>query len=921
MDNHTLLAHLSNTLSPDNSVRKQSESLLLNQNVQILPQILSLLLNDNSIPPQIQLVCLTLIKNRITLDWNSPNTNDDIKNTIKNQIVQFIVNFPNPFSGPNHSIVRMSLKIINIIIFFGSKEFQFDLLNYANTLISKDVDNFYIGVLFILQVSKYNRNTDNYELLDNISLNFCPVFNDFLHSYNKELENGDVNSIEKKLITHDILKILNYLTTTRIPKYFHDTIGNKLQNFCNLFVDLFFNLIKNEDYENAKWILRFFIKLQIKSKSTSYYQAEFINIFTNSILQSNISSIMQYLSNSYETITSLINIDDDNTKERNLYYLLVYITKCLAPLTFKCIEPHLNMIISNIIVRTFSISSEEIDNFTDDSADFINNNLSITFSVMFYDISNSDIKYASSLFIKKLIDSSNNFINPLVSLASQILSTDQEDKSSISCSLDILKIVESNIDQETLNSAINRIIEINRNLSNNELWLRCLIFEFFSNLNTKDINLFNHLQVNLSLSLESSQPLPILISTLKLIILKLNSSNIHPIQIMQILLTINESEHLEIVNNLIDLLAEKYPQQLIPYSSQLITSLCNSFLHIQDDENNNEFDDGSKENKLLAIIDNILTILQSINEPKNIIEINEQLNYIISSILDNAMLDLVESIMELVEQIIIQSKKVLNLEVVINSFKNYGFDYFNYYSKFFESIYCYGNEKEKNIINELMKWIIDENPAEIEINEDEFEFIEFLSSIISEMVISSTLEKYNDNGLSDEVYNKSLRLLYNAYQDKEEFWTNKMIFRCIIGGFINKPSVILNVFNNDNLIEEILTRFDNLINDGIWCTVYDLKLGIVGTLSIIKVSSDNLNIKSISMTVCHKLCDKMNDAIEHRDKLKSMCGSISNGEDLGEDGEFGLNCDDDEYDELDKVSVLDSIDVFGQVKNFLNNGQ
>lgn len=179
----------------------------------------------------------------------------------------------------------------------------------------------------------------------------------------------------------------------------------------------------------------------------------------------------------------------------------------------------------------------------------------------------------------------------------------------------------------------------------------------------------------------------------------------------------------------------------------------------------------------------------------------------------------------------------------------------------------------------------------------------------------------NDNDTSsDELFSNGLQLLYNAFEDKEEFWNNKIIFRCIMGGFLNKPNILISIFNNE-MIEEILNRFEKLINNNIWCTVYDYKLGMNSILKIIK-STSNENLKKLSMKILSILCNNVNNVIEHREKLTKICNSISNNEDLGNDGEFGFDLvNDDEYEELDKVSCLDKIDIFSEIKTFLNNNQ
>lgn len=919
MDDATLLTNLSNTLSPNNNIRKPAESLLLNQSVEILPRILSILLSqDNDIPLEIKLVCLTLIKNRIASDWNSSTTSDKIKTTVKNQIVEFIVKLPHPFAGPNHAIVKLSLRIITHILLYGDKDsFQFDLLNFANELIKKDdrsIDNFYIGVLLVLQVAKYNRNLDNNELLDNISMNFCPVYFEFLQSYGKEFQSGlSSASSEKKMISHYILKTLNYITTKRITVYFQNLNENTLQTFCALLCELFYIFNDNiEDFKSSKWILRFFIKLQIKSSlnpnDNTGYNENFLKLFKSSILPHNISSLIGYFSNNANTLSKLVDIKDDPEKERTLYYFLTYLSRCLSQSTYEYLEPHLNMIISNIIVHTLSITTEETELFEDDPIEFINTNFSSPHGSLtatnqayqLFDISSSDIKRASYSFVTKLINVKPDVVSPLISLSSNILSSNN--KFSISCALNILDLVQSHIDNDTMSNAINTIVEINKHLSQEDLWLRCLIYEFFSKI--KSASSIDLVQSHLMISLDTSLPLPLILSSLKLMVLKFSAENIDPVQIMQLLLTISDNENLELTNELIDVLVDKYPQQLVPYSSQLINSLCSSFSRIQEYSNNED-----KETKQLALLENMLTVIMSVSDKSTALEMNNQLISVISSILDNGLLDLVESTLEIVEELTSTSEQVLNLETVINSFKNYGYEFFDYYTSYFELVYCYGNLQERCVLTELLKWIVNENP--LGFDPDDTEFVEFLSNLVSNMVVSCR-ENEHDNGLSDDVYRGTLEMMFNSCKDKEEFWNNKVTFRCIIGGLYTKPMIVMDMFGS--MIQEILLRFDAMVNNGQWSTVYDIKLGLLGLLQIVKGSGGNKELKGLAMDLMSNLCNKLNGAIEHRSKLLKLATGEETVEFFNKENDDDEVEFDEEFDEINKVSILDKIDVLSEIK-------
>lgn len=947
MDTASLISHLENTLSTDNQIRKNSEKLLLNSDFNVVSEILLLITKErNNLSPEIQLIGLTMIKNRIYSDFIKNHTDSNLKSLVKSQIIEYLINFHDPFNSYNNILINMSLKIVDIILLHDDSSFQLDLLKFSNDLISsnnKTIEQFYISVLLVCQVSKRNRNLNSFELQDNISSNFLPYYYEFLKSLNDDLKIN--NSIDKfkLLISYKIIKNLNYIINTRISSYFQDINSNSLSNYCKLLSEiLYLTILKTNDVKNSKWILKFFIKLhtrvsqyeQLKSQlslnknklkfENLNYSDGFVTYLNENILKSNLNSITTYLLTSNEFLNNLVSFRNDIEKARILYYFISYLNKCLIPITFENIENNLELIISNILIPTLSINREDIENFEIDPNEFINSNLNSNLiytnsNYSLFDISNNDINLISSTFLIKLIKIKPDIVNPLTSLIYQILSS--KDLLSYSCAINILKLVQNNLDKETIIAVVNRLIEINKDLNTDDLWLRCLIYQFLSDLNINYMNL-DPIENNLMISLEFSQPLPLLLTSIKLLIIKSNSNNINPIELMQILLQLNENENLEIIRDLIDLLVEKYSKELGPYSNELISSLCSLFLNTIEEENsinnsNNELDD-SKEDKLIGFINNMITIIMSNNDKENIIKMNENLYQIIQIVLDNGLLDLLESIMELIEELCLNSKMILNLDIVINSFKNYGFDFYDYYLSFFKIVYSYGNLNQCNSLNELIYWILNDNEvilSSIDIAND-IEFIEFLSILVSEMIVLNEDKDENNLRLSNEIFSKVIDLRFNSFEDKEDFWYNKITFRILIGGFLNKFDILISIFGDDK-IKEILIRFKKLIEDEVWCTVYDLKLGMLGLLEVFK-RNPNEEIKSLIMNLISDMCNKFNGAIEHRTKLLKF--TIDNGENENFN-EIEENVDielDDEFEELNKVSVLDGINVIDELEKYIN---
>lgn len=903
MDNDLLLKQLSNTLSPENSVRNESEHFLLSADPQIVPQLLSLLVEANvNIPFELELVALTLIKNRIVRDWNPECT--ELNKTIKKLITDCLIKYDDPFQNSNYSLIKMCLIIMDLILLSDKSNFQNELLQFSHDQITYDLKfgsadtetlkkRFYIGTLIIKQITKRNRNVYVEGMMSSIVSSFMPYFANYLKSYYSNISTGSQDLNDAK-ITYEILKTMNYMVTRSIPEGLQNY--DELTSSCQLIAHILlieFTHFKN--YRISKWIFRFFIKLQI-------LQLSFDSILVSDSNDSIISNLLA-------TIGNVLNDEDtEHVKSRCIYFFVTFLTRLISNDSYHYIEPNLNTIISQIILKLLSLNETQIESFETDAVEFINLNISSNLSSLnssssYQDMFTSNLNSAATSFLHKLIKQKEENILPLVSLANDILSSNITH--SIPCALTILKSTQKKINRSQFNESLSKLAEINSTLSNNNLWLRCLIYEFFSNIETN----FNPIeQFNLPLSLDLNQPLPLLVTTLKLIISKSNQSNINAIQLMQILLTIGDNESLEIIVDLIDKLVEDCPHQLGPYSVELITNLSASFNKVFEENDNARGDDENKEDKLLGILNNILTILMSCNNDKEIVsKLNEQLSTTISLVLENGLLDFVESILELVSEINLISEKVLNLDVVIESFKNYGFNYFDYYNLYFLSVYTFGDFQQRTELNQLVNWILVENPAGFD--NDDFEFSIFISSLIYEMVIASDPSE-DDHGLSNELYSKMFENIYGMYDDKDEFWNEKLNYRFILGGVYKKPSLVISILGDDN-IEELLIRFRNFIQNNGCKTLNDLKLGILAMMEIVKVYCANDKIKSMAMNIFFVLCDAVNPAIEHREKLLKLSTDAFQEND---GVEFEM---DDEYDELTKKSVLDKLDVFGILKTFL----
>lgn len=888
--------YLENTLSPDNNVRKQSEIYLLNAGSEIIPQLLSPLVDptitaNSEIPYQLEIAALTLIKNRIFKYWNK-NVDDDYGKTVKSLLKDYLLKFNDPFNQSNHILINMTLAIIQYILAVDNSGFQNDLLQWAHDcIVNGGESNFYIGTLVIRNIAKRNRNIENGPTNDIVNI-VTPKFAEFLKSYYNNLSTGQISNSNME-ITYEIMKTLNYLTvfkSTGFQSY------EKLDEFCQLISHiLLLEFTHFKHFKISKWIFRLFIKLHVANATIHALLSP-----TNS----NDSVLSNILANTSRILDDDHDYDDYeiHIKSRCMYFFINLLTRLISKDdTYQYIEPNLNIIISQIITKLLSFNESQIQSFEDDPEEFINMNISTPSSTssLYYDRLSSP----SVIFLNKLIKQRQETIPPLISLAENIVSSNSNN--ALPCALTIFTLTQNYISPSQFMNYITKVSQINNILTDSQLWLRSLIYEFISNASIP----IDLPQLHLPISLDFDQPLPLLLVSVKLIIVKTPSPSIDAVQLIQILLTISDKENLEIVPDLIHHLATNCGDQLIPYTVELIENLSSSFVGLFDGVDGSAIEDidDSKNDKLQGILDNILTILMPCNSNKNTIpQINEKLQPVISIVLENGLLDFLESTLELLVQINYTAESVYNLEITIESFKNYGFNYFEYYESYFLLAYSFSNLQQRAELNNLFNWILEENPAGLD--SDDSEFITFFTLIISEMTIASNKQE-NDSGLSDTLYSKTFQMLYDMYEDKDEFWNEKDNYRFILAGLYTKTTLVISILGDEN-IHEFLVRFNNLFESHEWFTVNKIKLGLLALMEVIDAYADiNIEIKQLAMKLLSNLCSSFNEALENREKFLEITSKNTDTQDT--DSDF------DNYDEIiNDKTCLDKIDVFGKLESF-----
>lgn len=869
-----LIDLLKHCLVADNVLRRDADLAIRNTpNSAILPQLLPLISVNSShlvVDTPIKVLAFTIIKTRVKSNWfirdpqSSNYIHPDIKLDIKSHLGRLLLEIVDPFSDV--LLVNQLMDNINLIMSYEIGEehlessLQTMLIQIAGQL-SKNQSHdscqskdFYLNILVIQSIAKTNKFTmDSLPLINEI----VRIFNPW---YRSGVENNFNCSNQSHLnkIKYNLFKLLQYLTILTIP----DAICNEtdLQFWTKLIVSSFGDL----DPKISKWGLKIILNLFKKVSNANKLDLQFINYLSN---QLSCEIIFNILSNHLTDLCQDLKVSDHFTQ--------LLMISVLNKNTYQHIKPQLEPIINTLIIPHMTISQDEIDEFTDEPIAFINR-------------LNNDSDTIYQQFIKLLLNHDNELKEPLFVLTKNLIQSGVD--STISCGLNLSICLLQLITNDQMNQMVQFILDINSGIQTSDrLWLKCCIYEVLTYVS----------DTGLTISINDQIPLPLLIASLKLLIFKKMDYNI--VELMSILLQISSSYPLEIIYELIDLIVLHHPNEIQPFNLDLIDKLTGNFLAIY------QSDDDSNIDQLINIMNNFVTIVISINDPNSFELINERVSKVVEIIMSNGILDILAEGMELLETINYMTKKVMNLELVLSSFHNFGIDYPDLYQIYLESVYQYGNEDDLRRINETIFWIYQE-----QLHVDDFELNEILLSILCQMVIHPAIDA-NDE-LSSEIMTRTLQTSFELTDDKDRFFENKLVLRCVIGSMIHKFPLVYKLFGSQ--MKMVLNSLDILINKRQWMTVFDLRLGVLGLCSLAKSETMDDTIKGQTMGLILGMVNRLEPAITHRMQLLRMeKGTDEENGPMREDVEVAF---DEEYDEVNMETRLDGLNIVEIVKTTLN---
>ncbi|KAF6011934.1 hypothetical protein HII13_002402 [Brettanomyces bruxellensis] len=291
----------------------------------------------------------------------------------------------------------------------------------------------------------------------------------------------------------------------------------------------------------------------------------------------------------------------------------------------------------------------------------------------------------------------------------------------------------------------------------------------------------------------------------------------------------------------------------------------------------------------------------------------------VTFVLDNAILSFLTDVMGLLETsnfvlkaMTPQTWKIY--DTVLDSFENYGFEYFDNYGPYFQTVVNYGfqgqsigsDQRIQKLLKAILNFYNDSNGDD--------EMLEMVYNISMLIVLNCENVESIMEPLLKPIFKSLTNISIDVLRD---------YLRLFLALFIRRPDLVNQLTDNNasELTQFVRLWFEN--SDQLLTTVFDLKLEILALISILEGQVPQLDsMKEVMLRNLLQLIEKLPAAIDKRVKLIKMENDGSMDSSLLVDGDpESFDIDDDEYAELDVDTPLDNVNVLDQFKNFVEKNQ
>ncbi|KAH3670466.1 hypothetical protein OGAPHI_000981 [Ogataea philodendri] len=962
MNKDELLQHLVNTLSPDNALRNSSERSLLAALSQqgVLINCLELS-SEQTLPLHIRLVAITFVKNRIRHSWfitdRSPEPllshriGSEEKSGIKYQLVSSLLT-----NTDNQTILKQVTSSMEHILRLESG-WDRELTESAYKMLNEHSDDFnyvYASLLLVHQVSKCHRFdvADSRSFINSLVSRFFPALETLLESYIPQIT---ANAQMGQLI-HVILKIYKYCTFTEIPSYFENDL-NLLSKWCGYMfqiIDLDTKSLADLDVSERS------LQPLVKCQKWSFYNLHRLRIrhCTNdakpALKQNLITHFLPTILQHYWTVIGKWSQSrsDNWLSEACLYHLVSFIGECLQyDEIWGSIKDQLNPILNHIVVPMLSASEETVELFEDDPQEYLRRYYDITHDSKTADVAANELMY--TLTAKRFDDSLYVVMNILNDIFQkrQLHPTDEQVAWRAEGGLRILsnlwmKLAKQNSPMRDQLDDITKSFIFPQLCDSNFKWLQTRACETVAMTSHvyKDNQLLSDIYEMLLKCFNKSSPLPLQIEAIDslryLISYEPVATALSPkiSLIMAELLELSNTLEMELINNIMDDIVAKFAKDLEPFATQLAGNLNAQFLRLAEDllklqslnSDKQTSEETEKEYQASSILHTFTTMVTTMTSQKEITyQLLKTIDPTARFVLENGLAIFLTETMDLLESVNYTLKAMIPeswslYECVMDSFENYGFEYFDNYLAYFDTVCTYGF-KNADINSNLHLQQFLTSVLRL-LDTDDFDgdegVVEFVYELLQVVLLSvgPNIEPVLPQILQP-VLQTSIKLQSNP-EDREVFEsTLKPLMKVFISACFVRPVATAQAFG-DAFMKFIELWFNN--SDTLLTTVYDLKLQILALISLL--SGEVGALSGFNDVILHRLVsafEKLPAAIERRVTLMKRDMAITKLVELGQYDGDGYSEEDDieELDQLTKDTPIDAINVVDEFKSFFSREQ
>lgn len=937
------LQALQGSLSPDKEVRKNAELHLsqLEQNGDFLHVLLGIA-RSRDVEKGIRTNAAIYFKNKITHTWISLDPQDPVKALLRELLCEGIYSTHDDSNLQN----QLTVALYKILVVDEWPELCDVALRYLN---SSSVADVHTGVLLVFQLIKSKRwsRTDDRALLEQYCFKVMPQLTQLVEGFSKQFNSDDKASGE---ILYLILKIFKYATFLELPQYFSTL--DKLSQWVKIQLDIISSPLpqylvlldddeKVRDYriKAVKWCYANIHRLQLKygggidkkqreTELAKNFNTHFVPVILNCYWKeiSDWSNSLKYIS------------------ESGLYHMISFLEGCCSvDETWNLIYEKFDAILRHLVFKSLCATDFTLELFEDDPEEYYRRYLDTNKDVNTSDI--AAINFIFNLCFKRFPQ----IIEQVLSLLNEVFSKRASNFDDLSVAKEVegalrilssisFKIVKkSSPVAHQIDQIINSFIAPELSDQNKYGFLKaraCDVIASFT-YTYQDMQVLSLVCQGCMSCFQNNDSLPIQITSADALGTLISEKEVelaisqHVTSIMERLLQLSNNYEFDVINSIMDDFVEKFSVQLEPFSTQIASNLNDQLIKIGSellDSGNltTGADEVDKEYQAIGILNTMMTMLLSMNSSKEItLRLLETILPSIKFLLDNAMINFINEIMELLESCNVTIKEISPLmweffQLTLGSFDTYGEEFFDVYVPFWESCINYGfSDKSNNdtqfvlLMNVITKNLMDENRFDSSITE-----------LSLELLYKTVLTVKNLENYLPEL----LRLSTTSYfKVAEEFGKEvvKPYLKLILSCLYKYPVETLKFFKDEELLSILQLWFQN---DEIFVTAFDLKLQVMLIITIFKVKYSGIEVSQTidkaDTMLKSKLVEilvKLPKVISRQEEILREQTGVRKDIEEYENGDDFLNDQDYEYDseeaDIFKDILFDHLNVYEEFIN------